>query len=122
MADPKAMRMKKDSKLRKHFPLLTYLQSLSPHAQKSLIKGATREILEAFSEICLNLIRKKVKLSPGQIYKLRPFEEEIYQLALKKHSVTKKKEIIQTGGFLGALLGSVLPALISTVIAATSTK
>ena len=120
MANPQLMQMKKDSKLRKHFPLLTYLQSLSPRAQKSLIKGATREILEAFSEICLNLIKKNVPLTAGQKEKLRPFEEEIYQLALKKHSVVKKKQIIQKGGFLGALLGSVVPALISTLIAATS--
>ena len=120
MADPKAMRMKKDSKLRKHFPLLTYLQSLSLINTKSLIRGATREILEAFSEICLNLIKKNVRLTHGQKEKLRPFEEEIYQLALKKHSVIRKRQIIQKGGFLGALLGSVLPALISTLIATTS--
>ena len=122
MASNNPLRMKNDSKLRKHFPLFSYLQSLSTRDQKQLIKGANREMLEAFSEICLNLMKKKVKLSPGQVKQLRPFEEEIYQLALKKHSVTKKKEIIQTGGFLGALLGTVLPALISTVIAATSNK
>ena len=79
-------------------------------------------MLEAFSEICLNLVKKNVKLTASQIDKLRPYEEEIYQLALKKHSVAKRKEIIQKGGFLGALLGSVLPALISSVIAATTNK
>ena len=61
-------------------------------------------MLEAFCEICLNLVKKNVKLTATQIDKLRPYEEEIYQLALKKHSVTKKRQIIQKGGFLGALL------------------
>ena len=77
-------------------------------------------MLEAFCEICLNLVKKNVKLTATQIDKLRPYEEEIYQLALKKHSVTKKRQIIQKGGFLGALLSSVLPALISSVLTATS--
>ena len=77
-------------------------------------------MLEAFCEICLNLVKKNVKLTATQIDKLRPYEEEIYQLALKKHSVTKKRQIIQKGGFLGALLSSVLPVLISSVLTATS--
>ena len=110
------------SRLREHFPLLSYLKDLTPRDQKSLIKGANRKLLAAFSEICLNLVKKNVKLTPSQIDKLRPYKEEIYQLALKKHSVTKRKAIIQKGGFLGALLGSVLPALISTVLAATTSN
>ena len=110
------------SRVHEHFPLLSYLKDLSPRDQKSLIKGANRKMLEAFSEICLNLVKKNINLTPSQIDKLRPYEEEIYQLALKKHNVTKRKEIIQKGGFLGALLSSVLPALISTVITATTNK
>ena len=92
---------KKRSKVREHFAFLTYLQAISPRRQKQFIKAADRPILEALSEIALNLIRKNVTLSPSQIDKLRPFEEEIYQLSLKKHSINKKKKIAQKGGFLG---------------------
>ena len=113
------MARNKPSKLRANIELLTYLQSIPPRRQKLLIKGADREILEAFSEICLNLVRRNVKLTPQQIRKLLPYEEAIYQLSLKGHSLAKKKQIIQKGGFLTALLGTLLPTLISTVIAAT---
>ena len=92
---------KKRSKVREHFAFLTYLQAISPRRQKQFIKAADRPILEALSEIALNLIRKNVTLSSSQIDKLRPFEEEIYQLSLKKHSINKKKKIAQKGGFLG---------------------
>ena len=113
------MARNKKSLLRDQIKLLDYLRDISPRRQKLLIKGADRPILEAFSEICLNIIRENIPLSPQHVDKLRPYEEDIYQLSLKRHSVAKKKRIIQKGGFLGALLGSVLPVLISTVIAAT---
>ena len=112
--------MAKNSRVREHFAFLTYLQTISPRRQKVFIKVADRPILEALSEIAINLIKRNVKLSPSEIDKLRPFEEQIYQLSLKKHSINKKKRIVQQrGGFLTALLGAVLPALISTVINAT---
>ena len=107
------------SKLRGNIKLLNYLKDIPSRRQKFLIKGADREILEAFSEICLNLVKRNVHLTPQQIQKLLPYEEDIYQLSLKRHSLAKKKQIIQKGGFLGTLLGTILPTLISTVIAAT---
>ena len=107
------------SKLHGNYKFLDYLRNISPRRQRLLIKGADREILEAFSEVCLNLVRRNIHLTPKQIERLLPYEEDIYQLSLKRHSLIKKKQIIQKGGFLSALLGTVLPTLISTVIAAT---
>ena len=109
-------------RLHGNIKLLDYLRDIPSRRQKFLIKGADREILEAFSEICLNLVKRNVHLTPQQIQKLLPYEEDIYQLSLKRHSLSKKKQIIQKGGFLGALLGTVLPTLISTVIAATTSQ
>ena len=109
----------KASKLRANAELLSYLRTISPRRQKLLIKGADREILEAFSEICLNLVKQNISLTSRQIERLLPYEEDIYQLSLKRHSLAKKKQIIQKGGFLGALLGTLLPTLISTVLAVT---
>lgn len=111
---------KGQSKVREHFEFLSYLKKISPRRQKQFIKQADRPILEALSEIALNLIKKNVSLTSAQIEKLRPYEEQIYQLSLRKHSINKKKKIVQKGGFLGALLGAVLPALISTIISATT--
>ena len=111
----------RSGRLHENIKLLDYLRDIPSRRQKFLIKGADREILEAFSEICLNLVKRNVHLTPQQIQKLLPYEEDIYQLSLKRHSLNKKKQIIQKGGFLGALLGTVLPTLISTVIAATTT-
>ena len=85
MAKIKATARMRPSKLRANFELLSYLRSISPRRQKLLIKGADREILEAFSEICLNLVKRNVSLTPHQIERLLPYEEDIYQLSLKRH-------------------------------------
>ena len=107
---------KRVSKVREHFEYLSYLKSISPRRQKLIIKGADRPILEALSEICLNLIKKNVKLTPTQINRLKPHEEKIYQLSLKRHSASKKKKILQTGGFLSTILSIVLPAVLTAIL------
>ena len=108
------------SRVREHIDILKYLQKISPRRQKAIIKAVDRPILEALSEIALNLIKKNIQLSPSQIEKLKPFEEQIYQLSLRGHGVSKKKRILQRGGFIGALLGSVLPIVLSSLISATN--
>ena len=119
----KVSRKKKPSKVRQHFEFLSYLSSIPPRRQKLLIKGADRPLLESLSEICINLLHHRLELSKAQIDKLRPFERQIYQLSQRRHSVAKKKRIVQTGGaFITALLSTVLPALVSSIIGAASKK
>ena len=106
------------NKVHEHAHFLEYLRNITPKRQLTFIKACDRPLLEALSELALNLVGKRIPLTKGQIDKLRPFEEEIYQLSLKKHGGSAKKRILQRGGFISALL-SVLPALISTIVAAT---
>ena len=110
---------KMNSRMRNHVPLLEYLSKLSPRQQISLIKGAPVELIYVFSEICLNLLKENIPLSPHMINKLRPFERSIVKLSQKSHSVKKRKKIlVQKGGMLATLL-SIVPAIISSIIAAT---
>ena len=114
------MGKKQPNRVEKNMGILEHLQSLTPRQRNTLIKGANKELLFTLSEICLNLINDYIKIPPSEIEKLRPFQEQIYQLSLKKHSLIKRRTIVQKGGFLGTLLGAVLPTLISTIISATS--
>ena len=110
------------SKFRENFEFFSYLSKLPPRRQKIIIKGMDRDILLALSEVCLNLMRRNVPLTPNEKKKLKPYEKHVYQMSLKNHSINKKKKIVQSGGFLGTLLGSVLPILLSTVIGATTKR
>ena len=113
------IRGRQKNKVHEHAHFLEYLRTITPKRQRMLIKACDISLLEALSELALNLVGQRIPLTKVQIDKLRPFEEEIYQLSLKKHGNSAKKRILQRGGFISALL-SVLPALISTIVAATS--
>ena len=106
--------------MQQNVDLLKYLSKITPRQQKMIISGLDRAGIETFAEICLNLLGGSVNLTPQQIDKLRKHEESIYQLSLRSNSVAKKKRVLrQRGGFLSAIL-SLVPAIISGIIAATT--
>ena len=105
--------------LKKNLPILEYLRGISPKNQRNIIKNADKPLLICLSEICLNLVKRHIKLRPSEIKKLRRFESEIRTLAERKHSLAKRKKILLKGGFLPSIL-SILPTLISGVIASLS--
>ena len=108
------------SRVKQNQDLLSYLTKITPRQQKMIISGLDRGGIETFAEICMNLLKGSINLTPAQIDKLRKYEESIYQLSLRSNSVAKKKCVLrQKGGFLSALLGLV-PAIISGIIAATT--
>lgn len=106
------------SHVREHFGFLDYLRSITPKRQKLLMKGADPQILAAFSEIALNLMKKNIDLKPREKARLRPYEKQVYQLSLKKNSSKKKKELMQKGGFLGTLISTLVPVLLGTILSA----
>ena len=108
------------SRVMQHSELLSYLQKISPRQQKRIINTLPKSALETFSEIALNCIKKRISLSPAQIAKLRPYENQIRQLALRKNSAKKKKDILMRGGFLGSIISALVPAILSTVIGAAT--
>ena len=111
------------SRIQKHFGILEYLKDLSKKDQKNFIENASSEVLKTISEICLNLIKGTVKIPESDLKKLKKYKIQIVSLSQKRHSVKKRKNICnQKGGFLGSLLGVILPSLISTIITATQRK
>ena len=108
---------KTKSHVREHFGFLDYLRTISPKRQKLLLKGADSKILAAFSEIALNLMKKNIQLKPKERNRLKPYEKQVYQLSLRKNTPKKKKEVVLRGGFLGALISTIVPVLLSTILA-----
>ena len=104
--------------LKRHIPILEYLKSLKEKEQKQLIKNANIALLRVFSEICLNLIKRNIELSPLDITRLKKYEHLIIRLSQRKHSTKVRKNILQRGGFLSSLL-SILPALVGGILAVT---
>jgi len=100
------------SKLHKHANLLRALHRASPRIRKRLLHDyCSGDFVCCIVECVKNVLKGNVPLSPAQKKKLKSKKKHLRQMILKKTSLTKKRKLIQTGGFLGALLGPIVSVL-----------
>jgi hypothetical protein len=70
-----------------------------------------REFVKCLCECARNIIKGNVPLTSAQLKALRRKRQALKQLVLKKTSLTKKKKLVQSGGFLGVLLPPIISAI-----------
>ena len=103
------------TKIKEHLPLLKFLAKGKPKIRKAIIDESGPEVIHALCECAQNTINGNVKLSPAHFKKLKRYKKQLRLLADKKVGVKRKKRELQKGGFVGALLGAVLPTLAGLV-------
>jgi len=99
------------ARIKHYLPALKRLHRMTDKAKRDYIKVCDREIIDCIAECSKNVLKGNVPLNDAQMRKLRPRREDVRALATKKTSVTKKRKILQKGGFLTALLGPALSIL-----------
>lgn len=99
------------SRLKKYFAQLQLLKDASPKLRSQILKNCNKYLLCCLCECANNILIGNVPLTKAQKKKLARFKNKLRQLASKKTRVADKKEIIQTGGFIGALLTPVISIL-----------
>src|SRR5215813_6720489 len=82
--------------------------------RKSLIKNADKQQVGCLCRIATNVL--KGKLPVRKIAKLKKYKCSLRLLASKKTSLKRRRKVLQSGGFLGALIGAALPLLTSLLI------
>jgi len=91
---------------------LKALHKASPGARKTLLKKhCNRDFVCCITECVKNLLKGNVPLNSIQKKKLSSKKKVLRQFALKKTTLNKKQKLIQSGGFLGALLGPIISVL-----------
>ena len=106
-------------RVKKNVESLLYLSKAKPNIVKTIIQHADRDLLNALFECALNVLKGHVTLTKYQKTKLKPYCKHLRCLVDKKQTIKKKRSVLQTGGFLPALLGplaSVLVPLIGKVL------
>jgi hypothetical protein len=96
-------------------PYVLTLKSLKPKQRKVLLGYCRKEQLRAIEELALNIVKGTTPLSNADIQTRRKWRRSLKLLALKRYPIKAKKEILQKGGFLGAIL-PVLATLLGTVL------
>lgn len=99
-------------KIKKYASFLKRLHKASPRSRKSILDNCcSAEFISCICECAKNVLKGNVPLTKTQKQQLRRRRRYMRKLVLKKTSLKNKRKIIQTGGFIGALLGPIISIL-----------
>jgi len=100
--------------LKKYLPYLKLLEKSSPKVRSELSKrNCSPEFIRCICECVKNVLVGNVNLTPEHKRRLKRHKRSLRKLVLKKTSLSEKKILVQSGGFLGALLGPIVKVLSS---------
>jgi hypothetical protein len=108
------------AQLKKFAPYLRLLHKAKPKVRKAMLKKYCNDnFVRCICECAANLLKGNVRLTPAQKTQLSRRKRLLRKLVLKKPSLKSKRKIVQSGGFLGALLGPIIK-IVSGLFGATS--
>ena len=92
------------------------LKTAQPKVRKAIVSNCNKEQVNSICECVLNVLNGKIKLSGCDKRKLQKHKAILSKVADKRVPVSsKKKLIVQRGGFLLPLLSAVLPTIASLI-------
>ena len=98
--------------LKRNAAFIKLLHNANPKTRKAMLKShCTDDFINCVSECCVNVLKGHVPLTKAQFEPLRYRRRTLRALSLKKTSRNEKRKLIQTGGFLGFLLGPIVSLL-----------
>jgi len=103
-------------RMRRYLPVLKRIKRLGDKARREFVRRCDREFLDCVSECAKNIIKGNVPLNNRQMNRLRRDRKDVRALAVKKTSLKRKRQILQRGGFLTALIPPVLSVLASLLV------
>lgn len=101
---------------RKYLSVLKKIRKMGDKARRDFVRKSDKEFLYCISECAKNLIKGNVPLTERQKTVLRRKKNDLRALSVKKTPLRKRRQIIQKGGFLSALLPPVLSVLSSLLL------
>jgi len=102
--------------MKSYYHALHVLKTAEPKLHKAIISNCKRELVNSISECVLNVLNGNIKLTRCNTRKLRKHKAALRKVACKQVPLSsKKKLIVQRGGFLIPLLSAVLPTIASLI-------
>ena len=99
-------------RLKRYAPVLKRLHKQKEAGRRKWLKqNLDKDFVECICECTQNLLRGNVPLTKQQKAKLGKRKKTLRKLIGKKLSLKKRKQINQSGGFLGALIGPIVSVL-----------
>lgn len=100
-----------------HKDLLKAILSLKPKFREALLENCGDDEINCITECIFNVLKGKVPLKDKERRKLKKHKDTLRQIISKGESKVRKQIILQKGGaFLPIIIGSVLSALLGSII------
>ena len=100
------------ARVKRNLPLLHWLSRAKPKTVKSVLRGVDRDVLDTICEVCLNVLKGNVPMTPQQKRRLSKHKQTLRRLAsASRRSDKVKRALVQKGGFLPLLLGTTVSTL-----------
>jgi len=101
------------TRLAKIMPAFKRLKTMPSSIQKKFIDTCHNDLIRCIGSCTRHIINGKAKLTPAEVKQLRRRKQMVKSLARKNTSLKTKRKILQTGGFLGLILPSVVSLMTS---------
>ena len=103
-------------RLERNVDYLRVLSTANPKMCKCIVQAAHKDLVDALCECAQNVLYGTVPLTASQKRKLVRYKKHLRKLARsKKTSQKARKVVLQTGGFLPALLGPLATAVLAPI-------
>ena len=104
------------NRLKKHVHVLCVLCKNNVKINKAIIKEADKELIYCLCECAKNVLNGNVKLSKSQLVALKKHGNNVRSLVKKTVGIKKKKQVLQRGGLLSALLAPLAAQVLMPVL------
>lgn len=118
MSDKKSSSTNKPSStktLEENIHLLQVLHQAHPKLRKAILENAKGSLVTCLCECAKNILNSNVPAQPHHLKQLKRYRKDVFSLVNKKVSKKKKKQLLQKGGFIKALLAPIAIALFSSL-------
>lgn len=101
--------------VKRHAHMLCALAQAKPRQVKQMIAVAEPNLLKTISECSFNVLQGRIPLTRTQKRRLSRYKTALRAIASRRVSTKQRKVLAQKGGFIGALLGTLTPMIVSAL-------
>lgn len=97
--------------------MLHVLKNSKTKLRNNILKEADPELIKTICEICMNILNGNIKIPVKCKDVLKKYKRTLRQISLTKANLnSKRKLLIQRGGFLPIVLGTILSGIVGQII------
>ena len=105
------------ARVKKHLPLYKWLCHSNPKSTRAVLQVADKDVIDGLCECSYNVLKGNVPLKPEQKRRLKRHKQVLRELSYGRgKSLKRKRQLLQRGGFLGALMSPLIGILGSLLL------